>query len=337
MISYRSSLERIGIPRTHRVAYRDFYCRPKSLSQAMKAMQPAGEFSQIFDIPVDDDWTDAVNGCATDGAHWFFTSNQESEETKPQSSDKSLHVFKIGPGLLGEQCGYFNFDEDMPVWALAEIGYVGHIGQLEAFEDKIYVSHSNDLGTHVIILQNDAGRISHHNQINIAGAPARNNRTDHQFQCIVPWDRTFLTCVGGGVIDELFVHDLNDGKWTGRTIRLQTPISADYWVQGAAFSDYGHLFISTSYADLENKSDIQPVHIVSPLNGRELGAIPVCAEDMSILGVEINNKELEGCCYRPITLPDGRTVEFHVVLLDNQQPAKDNIFFKSYQRNQPPV
>lgn len=378
MISYRRSLEQIGIPRTDRVAYSDFYSRPRSLSKAMGAMQPPGEFNQLSDNFVDAKWTEAINGCATDGKHWFFTSNQER-------TSKLLHVFEIGTGVsLGPRRDTFIFAADavggsLPAEALAVIGPINHIGQLEAFEDRIYISHFND-DTQLIILRNDGGKIRCRDRpllIPRVTSPTTGRSDKVQFQCIVPWDRTFLTCFGDGDIDELFVHDLDDGTVKG-AIRLQKPISGDYWVQGAALSDYGHLFISASFSDkamtaLEEKADstiqkleknarriwdelakgrnrvdpppddnrpprhirgdTQPIHIVSPLNGKELAVIPVRAEG----SWEGNHQELEGCCYRPIPLPDGSTVELHVVLSDNKWPAKDNIFFKSYQRIKPAV
>jgi hypothetical protein len=322
--SYRKALEQIGITAAT-VSYNDFYCRPKSLAQAMDAMQLAGEFQQVSDIYLDEDWTDEVQGCATDGAHWFFTSN----------NPRKLYVFNAGQPLHDG-----NIVRSFPFVTVAvpggDVGSVkdAHIGQFELFESKFYVSYFDAHGTYVIILDrepvDDTVHITYDRQflLEVPTSPTNGRREPVQFLCVMPWDRTFLTCFGSGIIDVLFIHDLATGKWTGRVIRLQTPIMND-WVQGGAFSPYGHLFLTTSEPDGDttgslNTGDYNYIRVISPLNGRELTRIPVLAED--------SGQELEGCCFQPVSFPDGRTAVLHVVLLDNEPFARDNLYFKSFQR-----
>ena len=347
MISYRKSLEQIGISRSERVAYSDFYSKPKSLLKAMEAMQPAGAFDLVSDNPNTASWTEELQGCASDGAHWFFTSNQQSA--------KNLYAFAIGDdGSIGPSCGTFMFADDVyvtprpgedvgeemrlvgmsdvPVEVIAKIGGIEHIGQLEAFEDKLYVSHFNGAASHVFVLNNDNGQISYHDWLPVAKpiSPLSGREAKVQFQCIMPWDRTFLTCFGDGDIREMFVHNLKDGTWTGRTVLLQETIPAHWWVQGAAVSDYGHLFISISpeHGTNDTADNVFPVPIFSPLNGKKLGAIPVRVEEW--------RQELEGCCYRPIPIRDGRSLCFHVVLSDRKL-WQDRLIFKSFHRSPPAV
>jgi hypothetical protein len=319
MPSYRHALEQIGIHATTRVSYSNFYSKPANLGRAIDAMQLAGEFDQISDIFLDEVWTDEVQGCGTDGTHWFFTSN----------NPRRLYVFNAGSPLHDSNIiGSFNFDSvEIP-------GGIDHIGQFDLFDGCIYVSHFNSAGAQVLILRNDGGALSYMSQLPVIMPTSQvtGRRDVAQFQCVVPWDRTFLSCFGSGTIDSLFIHDLTTGSWTGRSIRLRKPIHD--WVQGIAFSPYGHLFIATSPGELPFPMFVDPesidlganqfIRVVSPLNGAELGRIPVLAEG--------SGQEMEGCYFAPARFSDGRTAELHVVLLANILIARDNIFFKSFHR-----
>ena len=337
MISYRDSLTKIGIPRTTPVSYRSFTSRPHSLRQAIASMDaPAsGTWSQVSEIFRDDTWTDEVQGIGWDGANWIFSTNANPE--KPNVNNKALYVFKggqpLGDGLWLSMLKY----KDVPHPVAGHEGD-DHWGQLTVFQGSVFVAHfwsggsfqPDAAGTgsaNVVRFTNTNGVLTFSRWIELDQPTALDGRRARaEFQCVNPWDGMFYTCFGDGVISELFIHDPNTGKWTGRSLKLNPPVTG---VQGACFSPHGHLYISTNSL-LPSDERFQTIWYYSPLNGHQFGVIPVLAEE----GLPF--QELEGICFGGVETAGG-AAQIHAILLENPKIALDNIFFKSFGSSNPTV
>jgi hypothetical protein len=149
-------------------------------------------------------------------------------------------------------------------------------------------------------------------------SPTDGRQQKAEFQAINPWDGLLYTCFGSGDIREFFMHDIESGRYTGKTIQFDIPVTA---VQGACFSPNGHLYIATN-ATLPGDQKHQTIWYYSSLNGHRLGVIAVLAQE--------DGQELEGICYGQVSFPGGKTAQIHAVLLENRDVALDNIFFKSF-------
>lgn len=315
MISYKESLAKIGIT-SGPVSYLSFYSRPKSLRQAIRSMDaPRREdWQQVSDIHIDENWTEECQGVAWDGVHWIFSSNGSGGLG---SNPKGLYIFNGGTP--------FKDDNIVRTIDLRKILNVDHIGQLCFYEGSLYISHLANNYTSIIVFKDNNGSLEYSKEIILekVTSPTTGFTDKVEFQAINPWDGMAYTCFGNPEMDyyELFIHDLNSGKWTGRTLQLTSPNAPIGRVQGAFFSSNGHLYVACDRRWLEDL-DYKEIRYFSALNGHYLGDMPLTAEE--------DDQELEGICYAEVQWQDGRRAQVHAVLLENRNLAKDNIYFKSF-------
>jgi hypothetical protein len=329
MLSYRASLAKIGIPDAAHVSYRGFVSRPRTLRQTIASMDAptSQEWPQVAETFRDDDWTDEVQGVAWDGSHWVFSAN--ANQMKPGHNDKAVYVFKGGDSLADNNWLSLKKYKDVPHPMSGTTESDDHWGQLCSFGGYVYIAHfwagGPNHGASVVVFANTNGTLEFSKWIKLEEptSPTDGRHQMAEFQALNPWDGLFYTCFGSGDIHEFFIHDAHTGQWTGRTLKLSTPVSQ---VQGACFSPNGHLYIATN-AKLPSDSRYQTIWYYSALNGHQFGVIPVLAEE--------DNQELEGICFANVTVPGGKSAQIHAVLLENQTVALDNIFFKSFGSAQP--
>lgn len=326
MSSYRAQLAKIGIQPGTPWSYQDFYSRPQSLRQAMHAMDaPASEdWSQVYDVHHHSYWTDEVSGVASDGSHWIFSTN--ANQGKPDVEDKSIYVFKIG----GDQTSRIKYkDVPHPLAGIHESD--DHWGQVTYYNGFVYVSHFWSGGPkkgvgNVVVFQNNDGFLVFNKWIELEKVKSSDDLNgaprNVEFQAINPWDGQFYTCYGGGVVNEFFIHDIETGAYTGRTIKFDVPMSK---VQGACFSSNGHLYVATNEY-LPKNSKYQTIWYYSALNGHRLGVIPVLAE------AKLPDQELEGICYANVG-----SAQIYAVLLENPDIELDDIFFKGFSSSKPDI
>lgn len=323
MPSYRASLAKIGVAPTARVSYLGFASRPKSLRAAIASMDfPSSQsWSQVSDIFRDDDWTDEVQGVAWDGSRWIFSAN--ANQLKPGHNDKAIYVFEGGKTLAdGNWLSRLNF-KDVPHPASGTTESDDHWGQVCFFDGLVHISHfwnSPKHGASVFVFKDKNGvlQFSRWIELDEPASPTDGRHEKAEFQAINPWDGALYTCFGSGDIHEFFIHDPNSGKWTGKTLKFDAPVTQ---VQGACFSPNGHLYIASNRR-FPTDTRYQTIWYYSALNGHRLGAIPVLAEE--------DDQELEGICFADVSVPDGRRAQIHAVLLENRNVALDNLFFKSF-------
>ncbi len=351
MLSYRENLTKIGIGVEAVVSYSAFYSKPQSLREAIRSMNAptSHDWSQLPDIFRDDYWTDEVQGVAWDGSHWLFSTN--ASQKKPDVKDKAIYVFSGNAKSLGDDKWLSRLDlgDDKwfsmlkyknispPISGIDESDH--HWGQLCYWNGRVYASHwwqsgpKHGLGN--VVVFNDADGVleysGHWIELEKAKSPTNGRQDNVEFQAINPWDGFLYTCFRGGTIYEFFLHDIETGNYTGKTLKFDTPISE---VQGACFSPNGHLYIASN-SHPPGDGNHQTIWCYSALNGHRFGFIPVLAEE--------DNQELEGICYANVQFSGGKNdrkdAQIHAILLENPwgEVALDNIYFKSFSSAKPDI
>jgi|GEM_PF-2273442 hypothetical protein len=341
MISYRTGLAKIGIAPGSSVSYLGFYLKPKSLRQAIAWMEAASqEWSQISEIFLDQFWTDEVQGVGWDGSHWIFAAN--ANQSKPGSNDKAIYVFKHGQPLTDNNWVSILKFKDVP-HPIAGMREDEHWGQLCCANGLVYVSQFWSDGSNVVVFKNANGVLELDRWIDLEKVPRSAGAVSEkvEFQAIDPWKGLLYTCFGGGDIQKFFIHEPQaddvgnwHGKFTGRAIEFEVPVRH---VQGACFSPDGYLYISSN-VKLPGDPRFQTIWYYSVLNGHRMGVIGVLAQesaDEDPDDPELDNlaQELEGICFREVTVTGGKAARIEAVLLENPSAALDNIFFKTFQRS----
>lgn len=358
MLSLRENLTKIGILPGSPFSYCSFASRPSRFSQAIRSMDAPQNWQQVSDISLDEYWTDEVQGVAWDGHNWIFSC--DANQKKPDANDKAIYVFKGGESLLDmkwiSMIAYKNVPH--PMSGLKESN--DHWGQLTYHDGFVYVSHfwkggPKEGSTNVVVFRDEGGHLQFTEWIELKPVTFADGQTGYvEFQAINPWDSKWLTCRGGGLIEEFFFYDPQSRVYAGK-LRLAVPC---FRVQGACFSPNGHLYVSVDVrlpndwdsrwkeyyhtaqimaqhpfiGDVETAlnhlgGDHKWIFCYSALNGAMLSKIPVLAEE--------GGQELEGVCYGNVSWVDGKTAQIHVVLLENRDVALDNIFFKSFSVDRP--
>jgi hypothetical protein len=360
MTSYREHLERIGVARTTPHSYRnDFVWKPRSLRAAIRSMSaprtddwvPAAREARLKTT----EWTNQCQDVAFDGEHWIFSANSSRRPKAIFTFRYGLNLLdmNLDEALLDKHVdqtitlhGEFNpfmltNDSRVNVSAATNAFKDGkvyeHIGQIAAHGGFLYVSHARFATgkSEVLVFRKVAGRYTPERVIEFK--QIRSSFDDSgkyvgfekgrlgmvEFQTVNPWDGMLYTSFGGGTIREFFIHEPNKGEWTGRSLAIDPPLqgTADlHPVQGACFSDNGHLYVSSN-THPDGNADFQSIHYYSALNGHELGVIRVP-------GKKKDRQELEGLCWTP-----GR---IHVVLLDIFPVTEsDDVFFKTFTARDP--
>lgn len=292
----------------------------------------SSSWSQVSDIFRDDFWTDEIQGVAWDGSNWIFSA--DAAQLKPGHNDKAIYVFKGGQPLGDNKWVSMLKYKDVPHPIPGTTENDDHWGQLCFFKGSVFIAHFWAGGpkdtANVVVLNDKSGVLEFSKWIELEKPTSSDGkRTERaEFQAINPWDGMFYTCFGSGDINELFVHDPNTGKWTGKSLKLHPSVSQ---VQGACFSPNGHIYIGTN-ATLPGDSRFQTIWYYSALNGHRFGVIPILG-DISLHPPQ----ELEGICFADVTEAGGTRAQIHAVLLDNRALALDNIFFKSFASSTPHV
>ena len=308
MASLRGALAGIGEPGGDGTipAYPSgFATTPRSLRQAMDAMghpQPAS-WTLPVEANIDEDWTQNCQGAAFGGGHWFMPTNGSwfgFGDVTPRA------IFKLAGSRV---VGTFEV-HDYEASHLGDLDYVD--GQLFA---ALEGSPKSPHGPAVLIV--DEG--FQFSQIipllgQDGGVPPH---TDMPWCAVHPWNGLLYSSSFDGVSKVRAYEAADDGfrHVPTQDIPLSHPIDR---VQGGDFSAGGHLYLAS---DVYVEGKYKAVHVYSALNGAYRGWIRVLAEE--------DSQELEGLCFAPMTI-GGTHVDLHVVLLDQIDLEKDDIFFKHY-------
>jgi hypothetical protein len=312
LTSYRNALAKIEEPRADGKIpdFRSgFATAPLSLGQALAAMEDPRP--QHWTLPreenIDEDWTQNCQGVARGGGHWFFSGNGSwfgFGDVTPRA------IFKLkGPKLVG-QLRVHDYEAN-------------HLGALDFHDGQVYAalegSPKSPHGT-ALYLVDETLEFSQLVPLlgEDGGAPPQGGSMP--WCAVHPWNGLVYSSPFGDSDDvtTVFAYEwADDGlrNVPSEGIPLRVPIRR---VQGGCFSPNGHLYLtSDEYAVGKNKA----VHVFSALNGAYRGFLRVLAEEES--------QELEGLCFAPMKI-GGHAVQLHVVLLDQIDLEKDDIFFKHY-------
>lgn len=319
MISYREELHRIGVTGPS-VSYRDdFTSRPASLRAALASMRaPKSEdWRKVHEVALkSQNWTEKCNGVTWDDGYFIFASNSKND-----IRDKALYSFREAASLADEHVvNRFQF--------YGNVGReIDHIGQLTSFDGKLYVSHFEGNRSCIFVLTHGEDGFVFERSIDLPLIEGRKV----EFLAINPWDRKIYTAWGNGLVDRVFIHDLDEeaGRYTGRFLALGRGLkeqaadwfwhTAQYPIQGGFFSNNGHLYIASN-VEFEGTKDQQPIFYFSALNGHLMGVLAIDA-------VRSKMQELEGpCCIGS---------QVCVVLAETNTFSKDDVFFKQYEAATP--
>jgi hypothetical protein len=302
MLSYRENLANIGMGQQVTLSYNAFYSRPQSLRQAILSMQAPASIDWHLHEPEihrDECWTDEVQGVAWDGSNWIFSTN--ANQKKPGANDKAIYVFK-GRSKLKDDQWYTRIDyKNVPHPISGTHESDDHWGQLCYWNGRVYVSHwwkgGPKHGVGSVVVFNDADGLLEYSgqwiELEKPTSPSDGRQGNVEFQAINPWDGMLYTCFGSGKIYEFFLHDIETGAYTGKTLKFsggekkarilkfpEGPVDVDLPlnVAGACFSPNGHLYVACDVR-LANNTDCKAIAYFSALNGHLMGIIPVVAEE----------------------------------------------------------
>jgi hypothetical protein len=300
-LSLRWHLSQIGEPSPNATFHlRGFHVLPPSgrLRDIMKAMlspQPAQwtkpNEGQFFNY----DWTEECQGVTHDGSHWYLSSNHDGKQRVYRfslSNDVVSHVKLAGNGS-------------------------NHLGDIEYHNGRIYCAMEGPVKIVVIDTPPFTGWWSAALVGENGGAPPQ---SDCPWCAVNPWNGLLYSSNFG-----------NDGEDTLRAYQFDPPNarfvhapSADIAlqeqvrdIQGAVFSKNGHVLLASNYSD--------DIRCYSVLNGRYLGRAAI-EKDGSWDVAE----EIEGITIWEEISYEGVATHVHVILLDNDWPDDDDVYFKHY-------
>jgi len=288
-----------------------FHSSPSSLRGVLAATRPPEpeSWTMAKEEFIDADWTEECQGVTHGAGHWFFSSNGSHLASVVNRSPRAIYRFN-GPELTG-------------VYSL-DVARGMHLGDLDFFEGHLFapLEPSDDgallgippiAGPEVLIVDAD---FTPSTPVTTSGVPLKGAAGGAPPQRDLPWCAVnplnrLLYSSPFEQTDEVFAYDPQDGFRHTKTLRLRRPIDD---VQGGCFSDVGHLYLASDAG--------RAIEAYSALNGQHLGSAGILVEEA--------DQEVEGLCCVKLEV-DGVASQLHVVLLENRDIAKDNIFFKHYQ------
>lgn len=307
-LSLRSHLAQIGEPKptASGVGLRRFYVLPPSgsLRDIMKAMRSPkpdqwtktaqGEFSN-------EDWTEECQGVTHDLSYWYLSSNAGKS-----SSTGRQRVYR------------FSLANDVVKHVKLSGNGSDHLGAIDYHNGRIYCAMDDPAKIVVIDTPPFTGWWAAPLLGESGGEPPQ---TRCGWCAVNPWNgRLYSAQITGSIPgDTLFAYRLD---LAGKRF-LHVP-AADIvlpekllFVQGAVFSKNGHVLLAS-----EDTSDIR---CYSVLNGHYLGRVHIPRDNSWNVAEEVEGLTIwEGISY------DGVATHVHVILLDNDKPDRDDVFFKHY-------
>lgn len=303
-ISLRASLDQIGEPGARPGIHvpSDFFVAPsatttlRALMRAMVSPRPDQWVKRAEGQFFNKDWTEECQGVAHDDQHWYISSNKSGKQRVYRFSlaqQELAHVKLAGNGS-------------------------GHLGDLDYHDGRIYCAMEQPVQIVVIETPPFTGFWSA-KLLGAQGGPPPQN--DCPWCAIHPWNGLLYSSGFGGSApgtDVLHAYRLNLATREFRhvpesDIHLASPVRR---VQGAAFSDNGHVVIASDHTN--------DIRCFSTLNGAYRGRAKIQKDGGS-------GEEVEGITIWESVTYDGQATQVHVMLLDNDWPDSDDIYFKHYQ------
>lgn len=367
-LSLRKGLQAIGVYGPTSIP-NGFACFPSSLTEAIQDMlahpDPASWSRGPYEAFADANWSEECQGITFDGER--FITSSDGTWVHPEKSGFWSHFPNPGwtlnrspKALYFFRKSSYRFQDD----DIDGIFHLGgdpndHLGDIDFFDGSIYcaLARANGKPQCLIVTPISSGLGWWSSSITIE-TDASGQGSSWPWCAVNPWNGFLYSSrfdQPDGV-HEIYAYDRTTGEWKGpeRTIRLSRPARN---VQGGCFSPRGHLYVACHYVEYlssgtsrfypeedhalvgmsepSNQPTVPGVYTgtrsttircYSAFNGRALGEVPVTTKE--------SNQELEGICYGALQI-DGRGARVHVVLLENHDLAKDNVFIKPYSSSNP--
>lgn len=303
-LSLRGRLAEIGeLGARNKLSIRgDFYVLPssgrlKDIMRAMRSPKPAEwtkpNEGQFFNY----DWTEECQGVTHDDSYWYLSSNHDGKQRVYRFSlanDVVSHVKLSGNGS-------------------------DHLGDIDYYQGRIYCAMEGP--TKILII--DTPPFSGWWPAELAGESGGGPPQASCPWCAVnPWNGLLYSSNNGD--DEpgedtlrAYRFDFSSGRFVhvpSADIVLQEKLRK---IQGAVFSKNGHVLLASNHTN--------DIRCYSVLNGYYLGRASIQKDGSWNVGEEVEGLTI----WEDITYEDVST-HVHVILLDNDWPDDDDVYFKHY-------
>jgi hypothetical protein len=304
LIEHLKEIGELGSRNTLRIKG-DFHVLPSSgrlrdIMRAMRSPKPSEwtitNEGQFFNH----DWTEECQGVAHDDTYWYISSNHEGKQR--------VYRFSLANNIEG----YVK---------LAGNGS-NHVGDIDYYQGRIYCAMENPVK--IVIIDTPPFDVNGWWPAELVGASGGGAppQTSCPWCAVNPWNGLLYSSNNG---------DNAPGEDTLRAYRFDSPSghfihvpSADIVlqeklrrIQGAVFSKNGHVLLASNHSN--------DIRCYSVLNGYYLGRAPIQKDDSWNVGEEIEGLTIwEGISYESVP------THVHVVLLDNDSPDDDDVYFKHY-------
>jgi len=243
------------------------------------------------------DWTEECQGVTHDNTHWYISSNHDGKQR--------VYRFSLANKVVSHV-------------KLAGNGS-NHLGDIDFYQGKIYCAMEGP--TKIVVINTDT--FNGWWTVELVG---KNGGKPPQKSCpwcaVNPWNGLLYSSNNG---------DNAPGENNLRAYRFDAPNkrfvhvpTADIHlqeklrrIQGAVFSKNGHVLLASNHTD--------DIRCYSILNGFYLGRAKI-QKDGSWNVAE----EVEGLTIWENVKYDGVATHVHVILLDNDAPDDDDVYFKHY-------
>lgn len=329
MISYRGRLAEIGVRPGSAVSlrrdlpggFRPTGGSPTHLTNLGAATpNPVAGWEKIScENKSTDDWTRQCQGVTSDGTWWYITSNYSGPFIAASRNHTLQGIYKLGHNMA-----YSAFFSLGPLYAFND-GL--HIGDLDFFEDLLYVAVQNPHG--VAVVDPSSGQV-----LRFLRIPPQQQGVDLLSWCAInPLNRYLYTSEFGGPgspdVTRVLAYELTDPLT--RVSKADIPLDPAGGLlrmrelQGGCFTPRGHLILSSSYSNC--------LFCCSALNGFLYGTAGIEVNSTALIDIQ----EVEGVCVRTgirFRCDDTEgaylSAEVHVILLGNRTVAHDMVWFKHY-------
>lgn len=284
----------LRIPSDFTVTHPDTTLR--RLMRAMRSPRPDRWAKRAEGQFHNENWTEECQGVTHDQSSWYISSNKSGKQ----------RVYRFS--LAQRQLGYV---------ALAGNGS-GHLGDIDYHEGRLYCAMEQPVKIVVIDVPPFSGWWSA--GLRDANGHSPPPQSDCPWCAIHPWNGLLYSSDFGNDapgVEVLRAYRLDGSTQTfrhvpGEDIHLASPVRR---VQGAAFSDNGHVVIASDHTD--------DIRCFSTLNGAYRGRASIQKDGAG--------EEVEGITIWGSVAYSGEPTQVHVILLDNDWPSGDDVYFKHYQ------
>lgn len=281
---------------------RDFYVLPTSrrlrdIIRAMRSPEPSEWTKTNEGKFYNHDWTEECQGVAHDGTYWYLSSNQDGKQR--------VYRFSLGNDVVSHV-------------KLAGNGS-SHLGDIDYHAGRIYCPMEGPVKIVVIDTPPFSGWWPAALVGESGGAPPQQGCP---WCAVNPWNGLLYSSNFGGDApgeDTLRAYSLDLAAQRFVHVPSADIVLREHVrdIQGGVFSKNGHVLLASNHTN--------DIRCFSVLNGQYLGRASIQKDDSSTVAEEVEGLTIwEGVSYA------GVSTHVHVVLLDNDWPDKDDVYFKHY-------